>query len=117
MENLTPWEVCAVVVAALLAVATFINTVGSAVEKIGKARKAAQAPNDRLDERLKKLEDWRKDVDTRLDKGGLHFEAIDASNRVTQVALLALLDHGIDGNNIDQMQHAKEELQAHLINR
>ena len=25
--------------------------------------------------------------------------------------------HGIDGNNIDQMQHAKEELQNHLINR
>lgn len=31
--------------------------------------------------------------------------------------LLALLDHGIDGNNIEQMQHAKEELQNHLINR
>ncbi len=27
------------------------------------------------------------------------------------------LDHGIDGNNMEQMQHAKETLQNHLINR
>ena len=53
----------------------------------------------------------------KLDNDKHHFDAIDASNRVTQLALLALLDHGIDGNNIDQMQHAKEELQTHLINR
>ena len=30
-------------------------------------------------------------------------------------ALLALLDHNLDGNNIDQMQKAKEALQKHLI--
>ena len=45
------------------------------------------------------------------------FDAIEAGNRVTQLAILALLDHGIDGNNVKQMQDAKEELQNHLINR
>ena len=37
--------------------------------------------------------------------------------RIKKIKVSALLDHGIDGNNIDQMQHAKEELQNHLINR
>ena len=33
------------------------------------------------------------------------------------MALLALLDHGIDGNNIEQMKQAKEDLQRHLVER
>ncbi len=102
---------------AALAVASAIVLLSNAVEKVVKAWHSAKAPNVKQDERLKELEEWRKEVDKRLDKGGNHFDAIDASNRVTQLALLALLDHGIDGNNIDQMQHAKEELQTHLINR
>lgn len=117
MENLTPWEVCVIAVGALLAVAAAVNTLGSAVEKIAKARNAAKAPNEAQDARLDALEEWRKDVDRRLEKGSVHFDAIDASNRVTKLALLALLDHSIDGNNIQQMQDAKAELQQHLINR
>ena len=103
--------------AVILAVASAIVLVGNALEKIVKAWQAAKAPNAKQDDRIKELEDWRKEVDKRLERGSGHFDAIDASNRVTQLALLALLDHGIDGNNIDQMQHAKEELQTHLINR
>ena len=37
--------------------------------------------------------------------------------RASYQAQLALLDHGIDGNNIKQMQDAKTVLQKHLINR
>ena len=117
MENLTPWEIILVVAAAILGAAGVINTIGNAVEKIGKARKAAKAPNDRQDERLEDLEGRMKAVENKLANDKRHLEAIDESTRVTQVALLALLDHGIDGNNIKQMQHAKEELQSHLINR
>lgn len=117
MENLTPGEVAAIVIAALLALAGAIVTIGNAVEKLLKVWRAAKAPNDAQDERLKALEDWKETVDRRLTAGDLHFKTLDNGNRVTQLALLALLDHGIDGNNIQQMQHAKEELQSHLINR
>lgn len=110
MDKSTLWQV-------ILAAASAIVLLSNAGEKIIKALKAAKAPNAELAERVTDLENWRKDVDKRHDKNVQHFEDIDASNRVTQLALLALLDHGIDGNNIDQMQHAKEELQTHLINR
>lgn len=113
MGDLTPAAVWPVVLAAASAVVLLSN----AAEKIVKAVQAARAPNVKQEERIKALEDWRKDVDKRHDKDSKHFAALDAGNRVTQLALLALLDHGIDGNNIDQMQHAKEELQTHLINR
>ena len=102
---------------AVLAVASAIVLLSNAAEKIVKAVKAAKAPNDKQNDRISALEEWRKTVDRKLDSDKTHLDSIDAGNRVTQLALLALLDHGIDGNNIDQMQHAKEELQNHLINR
>lgn len=111
------WEIVCLIAGGILAVAGAITTIGGAAEKVAKAVKAAKAPNDQQNDRLTALEEWRKKVDNKLDRDKQHLDTIDASNRVTQVALLALLDHGIDGNNIDQMQHAKEELQNHLINR
>lgn len=117
MENLTSGEIVALIIGGLLALAGFVNTVGAAAERIAKTVDAAKAPNATQNGRLDALEKWREEVDRRLNKGNEHFSTLDDGSRVTQLALLALLDHGIDGNNIQQMQHAKEELQNHLINR
>lgn len=108
MENLA---------ATVLAIASGFVLLSTAAEKIVKAVKAAKAPNVHQDERLDALEKWKEEVDRKLTQDHDRLRAIDNGNRVTQRALLALLDHGIDGNNISQMQHAKEELQEHLINR
>jgi hypothetical protein len=105
------------IMTAILAAASAIVLLSNAAEKIVKAWKAAKAPNDRQDKRLTELERDMVDVKAKLERDKRHLDSIDESNRVTQVALLALLDHGIDGNNTKQMQHAKEELQNHLINR
>ena len=113
MENLTP----AAIWATVLAVASAVVLLANAGEKIVKAWKAAKAPNAQQDKRLDALEERVEKIDRRLNNDNDRLSDIDSSNRVTQRALLALLDHGIDGNNIEQMQHAKEELQEHLINR
>lgn len=113
MDNLTPTQLWT----AVLAIASAIVLLSNAAEKIAKAVRMAKAPNVQQDERISALESWKEGVDRKLDADKKHLDSIDSGNRVTQLALLALLDHGIDGNNIDQMQHAKEELQQHLINR
>ena len=87
------------------------------VEKVVKAYKTAKAPNVKQDERLADLEKWKENVERRLSNDNDRLREIEKGDRATQRALLALLDHGIDGNNIKQMQDAKEELQNHLINR
>ena len=113
MENLTPaqiWTGIAFVFSAII-------LASNAIEKIINAVKAAKAPNMQQNERLDRLEEWQKEVDKKLIQDVDRFDAIEAGNRVTQRAILALLDHGIDGNNVKQMQDAKEELQNHLINR
>lgn len=100
-----------------LAAASALVLIANAAEKIVKAVKAAKAPNAKQDERLERLESWRKEVDRKLSREEDRLEDVDAGNRVTHRALLALLDHGIDGNNIKQMQDAKKELTEHLISK
>lgn len=123
MGDLTPGEIFAIVCGLVLAAAGAVNTVGSAVEKIAKARKAAQAPNEEQDRRLRALEDWRKetmdwrkDVERKLRNDNDQLQTVNECLRVILQGQLALLDHGLDGNNIKQMQDAKEVLQHHLIN-
>lgn len=116
MENLTPGEIFAIACGLVLAVAGFINTVGSAAEKIAKARKAAQAPNEEQDRRLRDLERRMEKAEKKLENDNDQLQTVNECLRVILQGQLALLDHGLDGNNIKQMQDAKEVLQHHLIN-
>lgn len=113
MDNFTATEIWV----AVLAFASAIVLLSNAAEKIAKAVRTAKAPNALQDERLDKVERHLEEIDTYLEHDKRRLDTIEDGNRATQRALLALLDHGIDGNNITQMQHAKEELQNHLINR
>ena len=113
MEEITVNNLWALLLAGASALVLLVN----AVEKIVKIRKAAKAPNAHQDARLDALEAWRKEVDSKLLRDNERLAAIEEGDRVSQVALLALLDHGLDGNNVKQMQDAKERLQTHLINR
>lgn len=113
MGNLTPVEIWT----AVLAFASAIVLLSNAAEKICKAIQTAKAPNVKQDERLDKVEKHLEEVDSFLAIDKKRLDSLDEGNRATQRALLALLDHGIDGNNIEQMKHAKEDLQNHLINR
>ena len=101
----------------LLAAASAVVLLANAADKITAIIRAAKAPNAEQDKRLDELEEWRCKVDGKLDRDNGRLDEIEAGDRAIQRALLALLDHGIDGNNVEQMQHAKEELQNHLINR
>lgn len=110
MDIKTSWEVIAVALGAF-------GLIYTTIEKIASIVRAAKKPNDEQDERLDNLEKRVEEIESRLDAGNSKFEGISDSTRVTQKAILALLAHGIDGNNIEQLKEAKDELQNHLINK
>lgn len=112
MENIAPGELWAVVAW----VAAAIVLLGNASDRIAKAWRAAKAPNDEQNARLDVLEKWRVEVDKKLSNDHSELETIHKDNRAIFQALLALLDHGIDGNNLKQMEDAKKGLQENLIN-
>ena len=113
MDNITPTQLWA----AVLAVASAIVLLYNAFKAIANAWQAAKAPNEKQNKRISDLEVWRRGVDEKLDKDKKRLDIIEEGNRASQRALLALLDHGIDGNNTKQMEEAKEELRNHLINK
>lgn len=101
----------------VLATASAVVLFSNAIEKIVKAVKTARAPNVKQDERIAAVEDRLDTVERKLSNDDSRLRDIEKGDRATQRALLALLDHGLDGNNTEQMRQAKEELQNHLINR
>lgn len=87
-----------------------IVAIAGAVKVIANAIAKARKPNQTQDERIGILEhDIRKQQ--------RHLDEIEHGNIITQRALLALLSHGIDGNDVDAMKRAKEELTTYLIER
>lgn len=89
--------------------------ISNAVEKIFAAVKAAKAPNDRQDKVIAELQDWRREVDRKLrEVDKTHGEQAE-TNRIVIQGMIALLGHGVDGNNIDEMKKARRDLQSHLL--
>lgn len=101
----------------ILAICGAIITVSSAVTVIIKAVKAAKAPEDAQNDRLTKLEERMARYDELFASDNKRLNTIEEGNRVTQKAILALLKHGIDGNQVAAMQKAEEELQGFLIDK
>lgn len=102
VNNIMTW------ISLIISCATLITLLASVAKILAK-------PNKTQDARLDELEQWRKVVDDRLDTGNTHFDEIDKGNRVTQEAILALMSHAINGNDIQKLKDAKDKLETYLI--
>lgn len=70
-----------------------------------------------LEDRVKELEDGQAMHKRLLAKDKEALDALHNDLRLSHMAQLALLDHALNGNNIDQMQDAKDALVQHLANK
>jgi len=57
---------------------------------------------------VKQLKDY-------LDNDNRRIKTIEAGNRITQQALLALMSHALNGNDVDKLEKARDDLQEYLI--
>lgn len=94
-----------------------VCTIAAAAAVFAKALAKAQEPeavqNQRLDALEKKVDKFAEFFDR--DKRRL--DSLDEGNRVTQQALLALMSHAINGNDIEKLSRAKDDLESYLINK
>lgn len=112
------WEITLVVLGGII-------TIFTVWEKIESRTKKIQEPTSNLEERVslieRKLEFEIKGIfaeyDMRFGRDKTRLDSIEDGNRVTQRALLALLEHSIDGNNTEALNKAKNELNDYLIKR
>lgn len=113
------------IVNAILAICGAISVVAGATAVIVKCITALKKPNRKQDERLDTLETDMKIVKDEIDRerqkitqrfidDAAHIDKIEEANVVTQRALLALLSHSINGNDIESLKRAKTDLEDYL---
>ena len=94
-----------------------INTIGNAIEKISKAKRAVEAPNAAQDEKIADHEKRISRLERHQENDHKELAALREYNRISALAQIALLDHGLDGNNVKPMQDAKNELNHWLAQK
>ena len=112
-ENITPENIWAI----LAWVATALILLSNAGEKIVGIVKAIKAPDVAQNDRLTALEEDMAQVKQYLTNDKKAIDGLSEGDKVSKHAILALLGHGIDGNNVEEMIQSKHELEKYLINR
>lgn len=116
----TPTEMFTMIVA----ICGAIVTVAGAVTVIVKAIKQVKAPevlqNDRITACEGNIADIYKkfmDYDMFLKRDKKRLDKLEDGNEVVSEALLALLSHAINGNDVDGLTSAKNKLNNYLIRK
>ena len=94
-----------------------IVSVSAAVAVIIKVVQKAKAPEKTQNERIERLEKKMEKVDQLFDSDNKRLQKLEEGNRVTQQAILALLSHALNGNDVDSLQKAKAKLEDYLIGK
>ena len=102
--------------AAILAAASAFVLLANCAEKIVNAVKVAKAPEQKQNDEIDDIKGRLKKVEEKLENDQKRIDDAKACNHVLTKGMLALLEHGINGNNIDQMRDAKNGVEAYLIN-
>lgn len=113
----TPQEVINVI----LAVCAGIITVSGALTSVIKVVQKVHGPEEEQNTRITALETEVSGIQERLKLGNKrfetdaeHIEKVEQSNVITQRALLALLSHSINGNDLESLKRAKSDLEEYL---
>lgn len=98
-------------------VCALIISISAAFRIVVDAIKKLRAPEQTQDSRLKLIEERLDLFETYFLNDKKRIDAIENGNRVTQQAILALLSHAINGDNQEQLEKARNNLNEYLINR
>ena len=109
----------------------FITAIGGAIVTIGavtalivKLFNRVKEPEEKQNKRLDSIEEKLKTHDEILDtfrqffvNDDNRFKSIERSNKITQGALLALLKHALNGNDVSSLKDAEKALEDYLIEK
>jgi hypothetical protein len=103
MENLTLVQLrdFGIVALALLA---FIVLIGNVVKTIREWRRPGQT-----------VAAWRREMDDSMKDNSDRIKKVEDGNKVIMKALIAMMNHEINGNSVDKLQKALGELNDYLI--
>lgn len=116
----TPAELVAVIIS----ICGAITAIGAVVALFSKVADKLKAPERAQDKRLELIELKVDKHEKTLEKyqefftnDDNRFKSIEKSNKITQSAILALLKHALNGNDINSLQKAEKDLENYLIEK
>lgn len=77
----------------------------------------AVKPHKENEERITALEEEVDDIKDILNHDKGRIESLEEGNRILIKSMSALLSHGIDGNNTEEMKKARKDLQDYLVSK
>lgn len=118
--SFTPAQLISIILGICAAIVTISAAIGVIIKAIDKARAPEAEQNNRLDNIDRRLDDIDKTIATFREyftNDDNRFKAIEKSNKITQTALLALLKHSLNGNDINALKEAEKSLEEYLIDK
>ena len=116
----TPGELITCILGFCAAIVTISAAIGVLAKLLDKAKAPENEQNKRLDNIDRKLEDIDKIIAKYREyftNDDNRFKAIEKSNKITQTALLALLKHSLNGNDLTALKDAEKSLEDYLIEK
>jgi hypothetical protein len=123
MDNVitfTPAQLISIILGICAAIVTIAAAIGVIAKVIDKARAPEEEQNKRLDNLDRRLDNIDETIATFREyftNDDNRFKAIEKSNKITQTALLAILKHSLNGNDIDALKEAEKSLEEYLIDK
>ncbi len=102
---------------ALLSICAAVVALSGAIGAIVRLIKWLKRPGEKQDENISSLERRMDDVEQKLTKNKGRLSDVEKGLRLTLESLLALMSHAIDGNDIDKLKKAKDDLNAYLLEK
>ncbi len=114
----TPSDMIALIKSICYLIAAVAAAAGAISVLINKLR----APDRGRDKRIEECEKRIDEATERLEKLSLyvhrdfvHFEELEKSNKVFQRGILALVNHSIDGNNVEELKAVSDEIKKDIF--
>lgn len=102
-------------------VITMVAAVTTIIFKLVNRAKAPEVEQNRrikaLEDRLKIVEDQNKTFTQYFINDDKRFKEIENANRIIQSSILALLQHAINGDDIETLKKAEERLKDYLVEK
>lgn len=109
MENITFAQLAGLAALVLVLVGAY-NTIMNAVKTYREEKRRKDQPVNSLESKVNEHEEKLKKDHERLNE-------LEEANRIQMRALMAMLHHEIDGNSIEGLKKAYEEIQQYLIEK
>lgn len=94
-----------------------IVTIGGATVYIIKIIQKIKQPEETQNQKITNLENRVTVLERYFKSDNDRIKVMEEGMKVTQQALLAIMSHEINGNDIDKLKQAKDDLEEYLIKR